>query len=130
MTSLWARHELTDKLVEVLTNVRYFNPEHHFGRPFVTAYQLAILLKQQWPETVEHLGLPIGGRGSGPGETLARYIARELSRRISNHELSNIQGSFLSNEKLANIQFDDDGALITSSLTDSQIDLSMFRLHP
>ena len=131
MTSLWAEHDLTEKVVDVLTNVTYANQEHHFGRPFVTAYQLAILLKQRYPETVERIGLPIGGRGTGPGETLARYVARELSRRIANHQLSDtIEGSFLSNEKLTIIAFDDEGTSIVSSSTDTQFDVSIFRLSP
>ena len=131
MGTLWDDNELERKIVEILSDITYPDPDHHFHRPFVTAYQLAILMKQRFPATFHQLGFPIGGRGTGPQETLARYIARELSRRVRNGDLSEvIEGGFLSNRQLLGIQFDDAGEPITSSSTDSQYDTSIFRLRP
>ena len=97
--------------------------------PFLTAYQIAIEFAEQFPDDVRRTGLPIGGRGTGQHSSLAQYIARELSRRIENHEILDIEGSFLSNRHLVGISFDNRGAVIDSSLTDSQFDLSMFRMR-
>ena len=130
LATLWDDNELGQKILEVLSDVTYQDPDHHFHRPFVTAYQLAILLKIRFPATFCRLGFPIGGRGTGHQETLARYIARELSRKIGNGELTEvIEGGFLSNQQLLRIEFDDEGETITSSSTDSQYDTSLFRLR-
>lgn len=130
MVTLWDDNELEQKILDVLSDITYPDPDHHFHRPFVTAYQLAILLKIRFPDTFHRIGFPIGGVGSGPQETLARYIARELSRKIGNGELSDvIEGGFLSNRQLLRIEFDDEGEAITSSSTDSQYDTSLFRLR-
>ena len=125
---IWKDHNLEQKIVEVLADVKYIDPDHHLGRPFVTAYQLAILFKERFPEDFQWLRRPIGGKGSGTKSSLAGYLARQLSRRIKSREITNIEGGFLSNRKLLRIEFNDNGETVTSSLTDSQYDLSMFRL--
>ena len=57
--SFWEENELEQKVVEVLFGVNY-DRSHHFGRPFLTAYQLAILVKARFPDTFRLLGHPLG----------------------------------------------------------------------
>ncbi len=40
MTSLWEQHNIGDRIIQILREVE--DEGHHFGRPFLTAYQLAI----------------------------------------------------------------------------------------
>ena len=127
--SFWDRHDLGPKIVDLLAGIQYFDPGHHFGRPFVTAYQLAILFKERYPEDFRRFGHPLGGQGSGEHYSFASYLAGQLSRKMANDDLPEIEGGFLSNECLQVIAFDDDGDTVTSSLTGSEYDLSMFRLR-
>ncbi len=118
--TFWEDNDLGRKIVEVLAEVTYQNPDHHLGRPFLTAYQLAILFKRRFPEDSNHLGHPVGGAGSGLPYSLASYLAGQLSRKIGSGEVTNIEGGFLSNRQLLRIEFDDDGETITSSSTSTQ----------
>ena len=126
--SFWESQNIAAKLTDVLSRVTYVEPSHHFGRPFVTAYQLAILFKERFPYEVSRLGHPVGGKDSGVKFSLTSYLAGQLSTRIKSGEITDIEGCFLSNRQLIRIEFNDGGETITSSSTDSQYDLSMFRL--
>ena len=81
-----------------------------------------------YPNDVQNLGYPVGGEGIGQRNSLAQYLARELSRRIHTGSIRNIEGRFLSNQFLEQISFLFGNEVIVSSLTDTQYPLSMFRL--
>ena len=125
--SFWDGHSMGEKVIEVLAEITYHDPNHHFRRPFLTAYQLAILVKERFPDTFRSFGHPIGGRGSGVSYSFTSYLAGQLSEKIKDRTITNIEGGFLSNEKLEEIEFSDGGESVVSSSTDSQYDLSMFR---
>ena len=125
--SLWLDHEIGDKVVAILTDVQYQKPEHHFGRPFLTAYQLAIEFAQRYPEATTAIGYPVGGRGTGQRASLAQYLARELSAAIKSTSV-NIEGGFLSNQHLLELTLNNNGERLESSLTGTQYDVSLFRL--
>jgi hypothetical protein len=125
----WREQNVEQRIVEILSEIRYIKPEHHFGRPFITAYQLAIEYARRYPDDVVQLGYQIGGEGIGERSSLAQYLARELSRRINNRQITCIEGAFLSNRRLSEVIFDNYGKPLTSSLTKTQFDLSMFRLR-
>ncbi len=127
--SNWRRHNFEEKVNQILADVRYHDPAHHFGRPFLTAYQLAIEFASRFPEDVERLGYQIGGEGIGERVSLAQYLARQLSAEINAERITNIEGGFLSNRYLSEITFDNKGTPLRSSLTNTQFDLSMFRLR-
>ncbi len=110
-----------------MADVAYYDPNHHFGRPFLTAYQLAIVFKERFPTVFVSIGHPIVGRGAGVSFSFSSYLAGQLSRKIKNGEITNIKGSFLSNQQLRNVEFSDEGESVISSLTDTQYDLSIFR---
>ena len=108
--------------------MQYYKPDHHFGTPYVTPYQLAIMFKNRFPEDFERMGYPIGGEGTGVQFSLASYLAGQLSRKLERKELPNIEAGFLSNIHLSGVTLDDGGEPVTSTATDSQYDLSLFRL--
>lgn len=126
--SHWQELGIETKILEVLASVPQYDPTHHLGRPFLTAYQLAIEFAIRHPDEAARLG-PIGGAGTGQHSSLSQYLAHELSTRIASGELSQVEGGFLSNQHLNDINFRHQGSLIHSSLTGSQYPLSMFRLR-
>jgi len=77
----WQHYNFETTIREILTNVHYTNPEHHFGRPFLTAYQVAIAFAEKAPEVVAELDIEIGGKGIGKHTSLAQYIAQRYRRR-------------------------------------------------
>jgi hypothetical protein len=70
------------------------------------------------------------GSASGDHPSLAQYLARELSRRIKSGDLTTVEGAFLTDEDLVELVYvESDGRRVTSSLTGSGYDLSLFRLR-
>lgn len=126
--SKWEELDIENKVINILRQAEGHPEVHHFGLPFLTAYQLAIAFAQLYPNDVQNLGFPVGGEGIGRRSSLAQYLARELSRRIHNGSIRNIEGRFLSNQFLEQISFLMGNEVIVSSLTDTQYPLSMFRL--
>jgi hypothetical protein len=128
--SVWENSEVERKVTEILRETPR-QEAHHFGRPYLSAYQLAIALDRRWRDVRDALdNPPVGGRGIGTRTSLAQYLARELSRRIKSGELTDIEGAFLSDEDLVELVYiDSDRQPITSSLTGSGYHLSLFRLR-
>lgn len=125
----WEHYGFEEIIRAILQEVHYADPEHHFGRPFLTAYQVAVAFAQRAPEVVEALDLKIGGKGTGKHVSLAQYIAQRLSAKIKDGSIIDIEGAFLSNNNLKEISFNNAGTTITSSLTGGDYDVSMFRLR-
>lgn len=126
--SKWEDLNIEAHIREILNEVEYYR-EHHFRRPFLTAYQIAIKFNQRFPDEARELGFPVGGEGAGERNSLAQYLAGQLSRRILSGELQGLEGAFISNDNLVNISFNNNGETIVSSLTSTEYDLSMFRLE-
>lgn len=121
--SLWKSENIEAKVINILQNIN--TPDsHHFGRPFVSAYQLAIDFEKNYPDTVNKLGLEMGGKGSGLYKSLPQYLALQISKHISTLPL---EASFLCSKYVDEFRFNYDHELV-SSLNDSQYGLSMFRL--
>lgn len=118
---------MQEKIGEILRDVEDYDPEHHFGRPFLTAYQIAIEFARRHPDIVDAMGVPIGGKGTGCHTSLTQYLAGQLSRIVKAHPDGPIEGAFLSNQHLDDISFKTESEPIHSSLTDSQYRLSLFR---
>lgn len=130
MTSIWEQQDLEARIVEILSAVPTTSEPHHFGRPFVTAYQLAIGLHRRYPSIANALGVQLGGLGTGEQTSLMQYLAQQLSRRIRQSDGYPVEGAFLSNIELHELTYrGPDGSAITSSLTGSGFDLSLFRLR-
>jgi hypothetical protein len=129
--SVWEQHDLTTRIVEILGAAHLNTDEHHFGRPYVTSYQIAIELARRYPQTVAAIGKPIGGTGVGQHNSFAQYLGGELSGQIRREEDRHpVEGAFLSNERVSEIRYTTaDGQAIVSSLTGTPFDLALFRLR-
>ena len=97
--------------------------------PYLTAYQLAIELDARHPEVARVLGYQIGGAGTSEDGSLAQYIARELSARIRDNTLPEVEGAFLSGAYVKRMLFQGPGQEVESSRLGIDGDLSMFRLR-
>lgn len=126
----WTDHDLEQRIIEILSEVPLVNPDgHHFGRPFLTAYQLAIELERRWPDAVEAIGKPVGGRGGGQHDSLAQYIANQLSRRIKADREYPVEGAFVSNQYVDELRYRrPTGEPMVASHAGGPYDLSMYRL--
>lgn len=123
--NFWAENDLGLRITDILSHNASSEDGHHFGASFVTAYQLAILLKASCPAVFERFGHPVGGRGAGDHVGFAQYIAGQLSQRIRSGEITHIQGRFLSYEHVQQLEFDDAGDPIIAALNNPRV--SMFR---
>jgi hypothetical protein len=124
--SQWDSLQMDRKISQIL-DVQSHDPTHHFGRPFLTPYQIAIAFQERHPQDFQTIGKPVGGKGTGQQDSLAQYIALELSRRIKDNKITNIDGRFLYRGNLSSLQYMSNGQTIESSSMQSY-DLSMFRL--
>lgn len=123
----WEQFEMERKITEVLSMAE-LETEHHFGRPFLTPYQIAIELNSRHPTLCKDLEMELGGAGTGLQNSLTQYIAQQLSTRIKKKEIRNIEGAFIFNMHLTDLVFKTTtGREIHSSNTDQDA-LSMFRL--
>ena len=130
--SKWTEFDMDNRVTTILSAVPINNPGGHaFGRPFLTAYQVAIDFERRWPEVVAEIGKPVGGSGSGQHDTLAQYIANQLSRHIRDAQNDHpIEGAFMSNRDVQEFVFDAvDGSTVVSSSAGGRADLSMYRLR-
>ncbi|WP_433003301.1 hypothetical protein [Kribbella sp. CA-294648] len=129
--SAWNDFDLDTKVRDALTTVPIVNEAgHHYGRAWITTYQLAIKIHELNEDLAARLNLKVGGLGTGEQSSLAQYLARQISAQIK--RLGNgypIEGAFLSGIALTELSFKmHDGSSLTSSVTGSGYDLSLFRL--
>lgn len=124
--SIWEDFLIEARVREIL-NVPPIEAGHHFGRPLLTAYQIAILFAERFPSDLSFIGKHIGGKGAGLSQSLAQYPGRELSARIKNHRLPGIEGADLHETNLKKLEYYSRLGNLESS-TGSSAKLSMFRL--
>jgi hypothetical protein len=135
MSSKWVDERMDELVAGILQDVRQVDESHHFGRPYMTAYQLALKLEQRHPDAAHALNAAVGGRGIGVHTSLAQYLARELSQRIKRArdagEPYPVEGAFLSNDGITALTYanPEGGRPVESSLTGSPKDLAVFRLR-
>ena len=121
--SKWEQFSIEARIREILSGVPLRAQNHHFGHPFLTAYQIAISFAELHRPAYRAIGLPIGGRDTGETDSLARYFANQLSRRIRSGAITDIEGRDLDLRHLRNLAFDF-GARSIETSTET---LSMFR---
>lgn len=129
--SIWNENDLDEKVLEILRDAASESQQAHMGIPFVTAYQLAIGLSERYPETVAAIGKPVGGSGTGGKNSLAQYLANELSKQIkARGKMHPVEGAFLSTRYVKTMTYQRvDGSDLVSSLTGTGFPLSMFRIR-
>ena len=127
--SLWDELSLGTKTIDILKNLTFGGcADHHLGRSFATGYQLAILLLRDHDVVQSQFPSPVGGLGIGSRNSFVQYLSGEISRRIKSGEFKGIiEGGFLSNAHLRQLVFDYDGESVSSSLTGTDEDVSIFR---
>lgn len=124
--SIWDSLQMDTKISQVL-DIQSHDPAHHFGRPFMTPYQIAMRFKELFPLDFTTIGKQIGGKDTGDRNPLAQYIANELSKRIKDGKITNIEGRFLSRHYHDVLQFKDEHQISEAS-SKQAYDLSLFRL--
>ena len=115
MSSLWQQYNIEERVLQILREVD--DEGHHFGRPFLTAYQLAIEFDRRHPNIVRDCGYQVGGAGIGERNSLAQYLALELSRHIRDNHNYPIEGAFISNQDVRELSYNYGNDVITSSIT-------------
>ena len=63
---------------------------------------------------------------TGRHDSLAKYFANQLSRRIRDGSLTGIEGRYLNGRFLESLRYDNEGETVASSL--GRANMSMFRL--
>lgn len=126
--SRWQDLDIEHKIIDIFRDVPPYEEHHHMGGPFLTAYQLAIEYNRRHDGDVALLGITVGGAGTGRYNSLAQYLALQLSRRISEGN-PQFEGGFLSNQDLKEMVFDGNGRDVKSSSTGAPLLSSVFRLR-
>lgn len=122
--SKWDQNDMENEIRLALGSVKPSEKykDHHFRRPFITAYQLAILLSENDPSLCSKLEKQLGGKGTDEHHSLSQYVANELSARIKSKEIMDIDGVFLKMQDIVALEFTHE---VVSSATDV---VSLFRL--
>ena len=94
-----------DDLQRILENCPEYEDAHHLGRPFMSAYQIAIRFAEEHPTHDLVRTLPLGGEGTGTHQSLAQRIALFLSRAIRDDTAGDIEGGFISHECVEDFRF-------------------------
>ena len=124
--SKWHDLDLAMKLTSILDDYRYQSP--YSGCAFVTGYQLAIEFARRYPDDTQEIGFPVGGVGTGQQNSLAQYLAHQLSVHIQSGAITNMDMGYLSTRHLDDLSFVGDyGAIHASSR--QPIDIAVFRLR-
>lgn len=124
--------EIEEAIVEILNSedaVSYNEKkrEHHYGNPFLTAHQIALLLKEKFNHLKGIASRNVGGEGEG-NRTIAWYIADQLSKKIKKQKnTGRIEGAFLSQTHFSALAFDKDN--VKPTIVNNGNPLSMFRLR-
>ena len=129
MTSVspWQRHDVLGRVLDILSSQRNpRDPERRDGYPFLSPYQLAILLDESHPEIRQELDMPIGGPLSeGERDSFAHYLSTQLSTPSRDERISHVEKAGLSLEN-CNVSFESSEGVFESTVNP----LSMFRYRP
>ena len=90
--SIWQDHSIEARIRDILAYVP--DEEHHFGRPFLSAYQIAIAFDQRFRRKANPIAKPVGGNYAGRHDSLAQCFANQLSRCIRRGTPPRIEGRF------------------------------------
>ena len=86
------------ELKQILKDCPEYQHDHHLGRPFMSAYQIAIQFAKAHPLHSSVKNREVGGTGKGPAHSLAQRIALSLSKAIKEGKAPDIEGGFISHE--------------------------------
>jgi hypothetical protein len=129
--SKWEEYDFENRIVGILQELA--GPRHHMGPAFLSPYQIAIEFTRRFTDDAQRLaedGFGLGGEGAGVRNSLPQYIGQQLSARLRNGRITNIEGGFISSKRMANLSFKFGNRVIRSSTTQPGINLSLFRMRP
>ena len=108
--SKWDQNDIENRVRLAIESIEPSaqHENHNFGKPFITAYQLAILLLENDPELCAKLEKQLGGKGINECHSLSQYVANELSTRIKGEEIMDIEGVFLKTQDIVALEFTHD----------------------
>ena len=101
-------------LLQIMDRCREYEPGHPLGRPYMSAYQIAICFAREHPEHPLVQDLDVGGEGTGERRSLAQRIARFLSGAAQDPG-SEVDGAFISHQNIAEFSFDNNGSRVRVS---------------
>src|SRR5690242_12892744 len=93
-----------ETVVQILRDAPGAVPDHHFGHPFMTTYQIAIAFLERFPDDARYIGLPLGGAGTGQHNSLASHLGGQISQ-IARDPNALIEGGWLSEEYIQDFNF-------------------------
>ena len=118
--SLWAQYDFHGKVVEIL---------RRYPDKFLTAYQLAIEIAQNYQRCVDYPDYPVGGEGSGNGFTLTLYLANQLPDKIGT-QIFDIEMARLSHSHMSRLAFNSNGQEIRATTIQTWDSQAIFRIRP
>lgn len=120
--SLWRDEDIDEKIVLILRDAMYKGGDHTFGKPFLSAYQIAIEFNKRFPGVVAMLPAHsrVGGEGTGEYNSLSQYIGKQISGHFDDMGALGIECGFLSSNDLVKLEF-------SENVCSSVDDVSIFR---
>lgn len=116
---------MRDELVTILKKAEQYHSENYDMTCFLSAYQLAVLLKESAQIKISSIPKNIGGKGEGSYTSLSQYIANSLSKDIKNGPLKGIIAiEFFNKSGLEQFSFLDEKRILSQP---SSTCFSMFR---
>lgn len=115
-------------LIQILEACPEYEPGHPLGRPFMSAYQIAIRFAETHQDHPLVENLSVGGEGTGEHQSLAQRIARFLSEAAQAPD-SVIQGGFISHQDIKEFSFDNNNKEVRVSGLNGPAH-SIFRVKP
>ena len=103
--TIWEQYDFTGKVIEVLSRFQTQQNDRAAEPTFLTAYQLAIELKEGYAAGIDLPDWPVGGEGLGEYNSLAQYLARYLPPKVRNGEIDRIQVAYISHEHMTALGF-------------------------
>ena len=124
--TIWEQYDFTGKVLEVLSSFQSPQRDPDDGPTFLTAYQLAIELRQCYVAGIDLPDWPIGGEGLGMYNSLAQYLARHLPPKVKKGEIAGIQVAFISHKYMTNLTFNNRGEQVRASTLSSEEKQTLF----
>jgi len=116
------------ELKQILKDCPEYEHNHHLGRLFMSAYQIAIQFAEDHPQYSSVKNRQVGGKGKGPSHSLVQRIAIFLSKSIKDGKAPDIEGGFISHGFIGELWFDHKGQRVEPSR--NNVAHSIFRYAP
>jgi hypothetical protein len=124
--SMWEEFQVEQNVRQILA-AQAVDTRYGAGRPYLTAYQIAVEYKAGFRANFGNLQMQMGGARKGP-YGLPTYLARELAGRIKDGRIRDMQIAFLGYEHIKDLIFDDEGRDLKATTAQARWGTTLFRL--